>query len=180
MSFPFIVFPHHFYRGYRWRCGAWGLCSGPQWADLHGHGIVPVPGEAGHSPAHRCPGHRLHPVCLLFHGGRAPQQGEHASSYEHLIVSSWISRPKWSRYDTLSSGHEICPLICCLSTSLLTTQYFFHHNKCYFPACSCFQSTVRDTARAPSYLCCHCSNYYNKSKTTVIVSSGIMYLTSRP
>lgn len=84
-----IAFCHHFYRRYRWGCGPRGLCSGLERADLYGHGFVPVPGEAGHCPSHWCIGHCMHPICLLFNGGWAPQQGEHTymiSSLEHKSV----------------------------------------------------------------------------------------------
>lgn len=73
------------YRGYRRGCGAWGLCAGPEWADLHGHGVFPVPGEAGHGPTHRCPGYRLYPLCLLLHGWWAPQQGEHTKADLNIL-----------------------------------------------------------------------------------------------
>lgn len=80
-------FPHRVSRGYRWGGGAWGLCPGLERTDLHGHGVISVPGQTGHGPSHWRPGHRLHPLCLLLYGGRAPQQGEHTRSYTNILQS---------------------------------------------------------------------------------------------
>lgn len=62
------------FRGYWRRCGEGGLCAGSEWPDLHGNGVVPVPGPTGHCTAHWEPGGSLYPLCVLLHGGRAAQQ----------------------------------------------------------------------------------------------------------
>lgn len=42
--------------------------------NLHGNGVIPVPGPSGHCTANWEPGGSLYPLCVLLHGGWATQQ----------------------------------------------------------------------------------------------------------